>query len=84
MEYRPLRTMYAWEADIRGKTKPGQSHKVTLSERIKVWKCLVLPGRLVTATFFLPRSTLITDDFPTFGYPTNPTYILFLLNMVAY
>ena len=25
-------------------------------------------------TFFV-RNVLITDDFPTFGYPTNPTDI---------
>lgn len=27
-----------------------------------------------TITFFV-RKVLITDDFPTFGYPTNPTDI---------
>jgi hypothetical protein len=73
MGYRPLRTIDAWESEIRGKTRPGQSHNVTLLERIRVWKCLVLPGILVTATFFLPKRTLISEDLPTFGYPTKPT-----------
>jgi hypothetical protein len=50
-----------------GKTRPGQSHSVTSSERTRVWKCFVLPGVLETETFFAPRSALMVDDLPTLG-----------------
>ncbi len=70
--YSPFKTISASELEILGKTKPGQSHKVTAYVKGKVWKCLVLPGKLATATFFFPNTALMTLDLPTFGYPTRP------------
>lgn len=55
-----------------GKTRPGQSHRRTLSLRCMVWKCFVLPGVEETETFLDPIKALIVDDLPTLGYPTRP------------
>lgn len=82
--YNPLRIISAYELDILGKTRPGQSQSVTDSVNGNVWKCLVLPGRLATATFFLPNTALITLDLPTLGYPTNPISTLSFLNYFEY
>lgn len=66
----------AFEFANDGNTKPGQSQRQMSSLRLRVWKCLVLPGLFATPTSFLPHKTLITDDLPTLGYPTVPTIIL--------
>ena len=50
-----------------GKTRPGQSQRVMLDERLIVWKCLVFPGVEETLTFFSPMRALIVLDFPTLG-----------------
>lgn len=65
--YNPFKTIYAWEAEILGNTRPGQSHSTILSDKNNVWKCFVLPGILATPTFFCPNKALITEDLPTFG-----------------
>ena len=36
---------------------------------------MVFPGVELTFVFFAPRSAFKVEDFPTFGYPTNPTVI---------
>mmetsp|Transcript_46059 Transcript_46059/g.75413 ORF Transcript_46059/g.75413 Transcript_46059/m.75413 type:complete len:243 (-) Transcript_46059:622-1350(-) len=56
-----------------GNTSPGQSHRVTMSSRMSVWKCLVLPGVALTTTFLLVNRALMVLLFPTLGYPTIPT-----------
>ncbi len=67
MGYSPFRTISALLSETLGKTRPGQSHRVTSSVRRRVWKCLVLPGMLATPTFFLPKTALMTLDLPTLG-----------------
>ena len=47
-----------------GNTNPGQSHKVSLSDIINVWKCFVLPGVDVTPVRFWPTKALIVELFP--------------------
>lgn len=59
-----------------GKTRPGQSHRMILSERWSVWKCLVLPGVEETETFLAPIRAFIVEDLPTLGYPTRPICVL--------
>ena len=39
---------------------------------------------LATATFFFPKTALMTLDLPTFGYPTKPTWIFSFLNSLVY
>ena len=50
----PLHTISAFDDINVGKTRPGQSQSVKLSERTIVWKCFVLPGVLPTATRVVP------------------------------
>src|SRR4051812_2033830 len=70
----PLRRRLARDDMNVGKTRPGQSHSVSRSDSISVWKCFVFPGVADTATRLAAQRTLIVELLPTFGYPMNPTY----------
>lgn len=50
-----------------GKTRPGQSQRMTRSLRWMVWKCFVFPGVAETETFLAPMRALMVEDFPTLG-----------------
>ena len=72
----PFNTISHSDSSVGG-TTPGQSIKKT--RRINVMYChtFVSPGTgaaLQTIFFF---KVLITEDFPTFGYPIKPTDICF-------
>ncbi len=72
--------MSALELTKEGKTSPGQSQSIMLDEgKMSVWKCFVFPGVAPTATRCVwceccdaPSNALMTELFPTFGYPTMP------------
>lgn len=72
----PEATISNLELVNEGNTNPGQSHKVSLLDIIRVWKCFVLPGVEVTPVRFSPTNALIVELLPTLGYPTNPTVTL--------
>ena len=63
----PLQVSSALVVAKFGKTRPGQSQRITLSERWMVWKCFVFPGVELTDTFFAPIKALIVLDLPTLG-----------------
>lgn len=61
-------TISAFVVANDGNTSPGQSHMTRgRGFRWIVWKCLVFPGVLATATHFAPARALRVEDFPTFG-----------------
>jgi hypothetical protein len=69
----PWVTISAFVVAKDGKTRPGQSIIMRgRGGRWIVWKCLVFPGVLATATHLAPARAFKVDDFPTLGYPTNP------------
>lgn len=63
----PSQTIVALVVANCGKTRPGQSQRVILDERLIVWKCFVFPGVEETLTFFSPMRAFMVLDFPTFG-----------------
>lgn len=76
----PLNSRSALVFMNTGKTRPGQSQSSSESDSTTVCRCFVLPGVAPTATRTAPcevadtpSSTLISEDFPTFGNPIIPT-----------
>ena len=64
----PSQTIVALVVANCGKTRPGQSQRVILDERLIVWKCFVFPDVEETLTLFSPmRAILMVLDFPTLG-----------------
>ena len=63
----PPHTISARDDTTDGKTSPGQSHSMTESDTIIVWKCFVFPGVAETPVFFFATNAFTVEDLPTFG-----------------
>ena len=59
-------------------TIPGQSIKYILFVKVMYCQVFVSPGIGATLQQFFFINVLITELFPAFGYPINPTLIFFL------
>lgn len=66
-----LKTISASSSPL--KTTPGQSNNFTFLSSTISYICFVNPGILETPTALLRFKLLITELFPTLGYPTSPT-----------
>mmetsp|Transcript_1816 Transcript_1816/g.2433 ORF Transcript_1816/g.2433 Transcript_1816/m.2433 type:complete len:308 (-) Transcript_1816:224-1147(-) len=74
----PLRTESSSVSPAVSTTTPGQSMRDMRLKRDMYCHILVSPGMGATLHDFLEMRVLMTDDFPTLGYPTTPTLISFL------